>query len=301
MQGRPLVSIAVPVYNAESSIRNALDSIKAQTYANLEILICDNASTDRTSEICLDYAARDPRFRYHRNTANIGQTRNFRLALEMASGELFMWTCADDMRPRTAVEHLVSALLRNDRAVMAHGPVIAKGKNFEMEVANEMDLSSALPAQRVRAFTLGLRHNSMIHGLYRRSALKGLTLGAHYGQDYLFTLQVCLKGPVEYIRHPMIIYWEKGTMPILDPIGAQETLPLRGLIRGHGTKGKCLKVLITGCKYLLKGRDVPLLERMEAAAAHLTTFGRLYRRGLVMDSISLFLRPWTGRPKWTGT
>ena len=78
---------------------------------------------------------------------------------------------------------------------MAHGPVIAKGKGFEVEVSNEMDLSSASAADRIRTFTRGIRHNSMIHGLYRRSALKEVILGAHYGQDYLFCLQVCLWAP----------------------------------------------------------------------------------------------------------
>ena len=297
----PRVSIAVPVYNGEPSIRSTLESLQAQTYTNLEILICDNASTDRTREICDEYAAGDPRIRYYRNAANIGQTRNFRRALDLATGEFFMWTCADDVRPSRAVEHLVAALVNNRRAVMAHGPVIAKGKSFEVQVSNEMDLSSASAADRIRTFTRGIRHNSMIHGLYRRAALKGLILGAHYGQDYLFTLQVCLEGPIEYIQHPMIIYREKGTGPSTDPINPPTTLPLRGLIRGRGTKGKCLTVLLTGSKYLLKRRDITFRERAAAVAAHLSTFARMYRRGLILDGVSLLLRPLTGRPKWTGS
>ena len=108
-------------------------------------------------------------------------------------------------------------------------------------------------------------------------------------------------GPVEYVHCPMITYREKGTGPSIDPIGAQRTLPLRGLMRGHGTKGKCLTVLLTGSKYLLKRRDIPFSERVAAVGAHLSTFVRMYRRGLVMDGVSLLLHPLTGRPKWSGS
>src|SRR6266850_54307 len=56
---RPLVSLGIPVYNGEDSVRDALDALLAQTYDNLELIISDNASTDRTSEICQEYATKD--------------------------------------------------------------------------------------------------------------------------------------------------------------------------------------------------------------------------------------------------
>ena len=292
--------MAVPVYNGERTLCHAIESIRAQTYMNLEILVCDNASTDGTSELCQKYAAEDSRMRYYQNSENIGQTRNFRRALELATGEYFMWSCADDARPITAIEHLLKALVKNPSSVMAHGPVIAKGKDFEVEVSNEMDLSSSSAAERIRTFTRGIRHNSMIHGLYRRSALKEVILGAHYGQDYLFCLQVCHVGPVVYVKHPMIIFNERGVGPSIDPIG-QQNLTLRGVVRRRGTKRKCVTVLIIGSRYLLKRRAIPLGQRVAAVAAHLATFGLMYRRGLMMDAVSFFLRPLGGPPQWTGS
>jgi glycosyltransferase involved in cell wall biosynthesis len=296
----PLVTVAVPVYNGERTLCNAIESIQAQTYLNLEIVVCDNGSTDGTHKLCRHYANQDPRVRYYRNSENIGQTRNFQRALELATGEYFMWSCADDARPRNAIKHLVKALVENPDSVMAHGPVIAKGTDFEIEVSNEMDLMSPSAAARIRAFTRGIRHNSMIHGLYRRSVLKDVILGAHYGQDYLFCLQVCHIGPVQYIRHPMIIFHERGSRPSIDPMG-QQNLTFRSVVARRGTKRKCLTVLLIGSRYLLKRRDIPFRQRVEAVAAHLSNFCLVYRRGLVMDAVSFFMRPLSGPPQWTGS
>ena len=69
---KPLVSIGMLVYNGEMHIRQALDSLLAQEYENFELIISDNASTDRTQDICLEYAARDERIRYYRNETNMG-------------------------------------------------------------------------------------------------------------------------------------------------------------------------------------------------------------------------------------
>jgi glycosyltransferase involved in cell wall biosynthesis len=301
MTTEPLVTVAVPVYNGRLTLRNTIESIRAQTYSNLEILICDNASTDGTKELCRQYEIEDSRVRYYWNPKNIGQTKNFHRTLQLATGEFFMWTCADDARPIKAIEHLVKALIEKPGSVMAHGAVIAKGKDFEVQVSNEMDLSSESATERIRTFTSGIQHNSMIHGLYRRNALKEVILGAHYGQDYLFCLQVCLVGPVEYVQFPMIIFYEKGGAPSLDPMGQPRGLTLRHLLRGHGTKGKCLTVLFIGTRYLLKQRKIPMSQRMSAVAAHVSTFGRMYRRGLVMDTVSLLLRPLRGLPQWSGS
>jgi cellulose synthase/poly-beta-1,6-N-acetylglucosamine synthase-like glycosyltransferase len=68
----PRVSIGLPVYNGERFLAGAIASILAQTYTAFELIICDNASTDRTGEICRDFASKDPRVRYHRQPRNFG-------------------------------------------------------------------------------------------------------------------------------------------------------------------------------------------------------------------------------------
>jgi glycosyltransferase involved in cell wall biosynthesis len=92
----PKVSIGFPVYNGEKYVRGALDSLLAQTFTDFELIISDNASTDTTEAICLEYASQDPRIRYLRQSENCGLAANFQLVLDAAKCEYFMWAAADD-------------------------------------------------------------------------------------------------------------------------------------------------------------------------------------------------------------
>jgi glycosyltransferase involved in cell wall biosynthesis len=95
-RNKPLVSIGMPVYNGEKFIREALDSLLAQTFTDFELIISDNASTDNTEAICLEYAAKDARIRYVRQPENRGVLFNFQFVLDEARGEYFMWSAHDD-------------------------------------------------------------------------------------------------------------------------------------------------------------------------------------------------------------
>src|SRR5687768_698587 len=80
----PRVSLGMPVYNGEPFIVEALDSLLAQTFEDFEIVICDNASTDGTEEICRMYAEKDERIRYFRNRTNYGYINNFNLTFRLS-------------------------------------------------------------------------------------------------------------------------------------------------------------------------------------------------------------------------
>ncbi|OHB34086.1 MAG: hypothetical protein A2Y09_05285 [Planctomycetes bacterium GWA2_39_15] len=98
----------MPVYNGEKYIREAVDSLLAQTFTDLELIISDNASTDGTEAICREYAARDTRIRYIRQRENRGVVANFQFVLAKAIGEYFMWAAADDVWDIIYIETLLS-------------------------------------------------------------------------------------------------------------------------------------------------------------------------------------------------
>jgi glycosyltransferase involved in cell wall biosynthesis len=106
----PRVSIGLPVYNGERYLEGALRSLTEQTFTDFEVVICDNASTDSTAEICGEFAARDARFRYFRNEENLGAARNFNLTLELSRGEYFKWFAHDDLLAPTYLEQCVAVL-----------------------------------------------------------------------------------------------------------------------------------------------------------------------------------------------
>jgi glycosyltransferase involved in cell wall biosynthesis len=68
----PKVNIGLPVYNGQRYLETAIESILAQTYPNFQLVISDNASSDRTEEICRRYAGADARVRFHRQATNLG-------------------------------------------------------------------------------------------------------------------------------------------------------------------------------------------------------------------------------------
>jgi GT2 family glycosyltransferase len=74
---RPRVSIGVPVFNGARHLASCLDSLLAQTYDDLEIVVSDNASTDDTAAICSAYSRHDERIRYIRQQRNIGAAANY--------------------------------------------------------------------------------------------------------------------------------------------------------------------------------------------------------------------------------
>ena len=91
----PNISIIVPVYNAEQWLERCIDSIVAQTYADWELLLIDDGSTDCSGAICDRYAASDPRIQaFHKPNGGVSSARN--LGLDHAQGEWITFVDSDD-------------------------------------------------------------------------------------------------------------------------------------------------------------------------------------------------------------
>lgn len=116
----PRLSIGLPVYNGENYLASALDSLLGQGFSDFELIICDNASTDRTSEICRVFAASDTRIRYHRNETNIGAAGNYNRTLELAQGEYFKWAAHDDVCLPGFLDACIAVLDQQPDVVLCH-------------------------------------------------------------------------------------------------------------------------------------------------------------------------------------
>ncbi len=117
-----LVQICLPTYNGESHLAEALDSLLAQTYRNIEIVIMDNASTDATPRIAQDFARRDNRIRYFRSETFVCAADNWNRAFEKIDphrSEFFMWAGDDDLWSSNYVERLIQPLIKNRHLVLS--------------------------------------------------------------------------------------------------------------------------------------------------------------------------------------
>lgn len=107
----PLISVCIPTYNAKDSIINTLNSVINQTYKHLEIIICDNQSTDNTVELI--QTIEDKRIQLSVNSENFGMVGNFNIVLSKANGVFVKLLCADDVIEADCIEKQVNAFLDN--------------------------------------------------------------------------------------------------------------------------------------------------------------------------------------------
>lgn len=116
----PQVSIGIPAYNGEKYLAEALDGLLAQSFGDFEIVISDNASTDRTAEICRSYQNKDQRIRYFRNERNMGAAWNHNRVFELSSAPLVKWAACDDLHEPSFLERCVAALYDDPGVVLSH-------------------------------------------------------------------------------------------------------------------------------------------------------------------------------------
>jgi glycosyltransferase involved in cell wall biosynthesis len=167
----PRVTIGIPVYNGQKYIRFTLDSLVAQTFGDLEIIVTDNCSTDSTPQIVQEFAARDPRVKYIRNEVNLGPARNYNISVAAASGEYFKWNPHDDVCAPTFIEKCVDVLDRDKSVVLAYPRTNVIDSDGKVSYPYEYELELGDPQPHVR-FGRIVNVNHKIHGAHE---LYGLT------------------------------------------------------------------------------------------------------------------------------
>jgi glycosyl transferase family 2 len=178
--GDPLVSIGMPVYNEEQHLRKTLDSLLAQDFGNLEIIISDNASTDRTAVICQEYSLQDSRVSYYRNETNLGSVPNFNRVFEPARGAFFMWASGHDLYHKTFISRCSALLLTDPSVVLCHPQALwvdVSGQPLEL-ISDSLDTRGVISQlSRLNMVLWRLSRTAYpFYGMIRRSALEQTAL-----------------------------------------------------------------------------------------------------------------------------
>lgn len=200
------VSIGLPVYNGERYLEVAVRSVLAQSWADLELVICDNGSTDRTESICRMFAGQDPRVHYHRNAANIGAAGNFCRTFELSGGAYFRWLSADDFIGATSIEKCLALLECHDDAALAcTRTVFVDESGAEMRAYDEVQaLEHATAFDRFRAAFEQDPWCNAVYGLARRDTLvKTGLLGAFPGSDKALLVELAMHGCILEVPEPL--------------------------------------------------------------------------------------------------
>lgn len=197
LASRPKVSVCLPVYQGQAYVADAIRSALSQSFADLELVISDNASTDRTGEICRAAAENDPRVRYSRSDVNRGLAWNHNRAFELARGEFAMWMGHDDMLTPTYVARCLEALEQNPDAVVCStwsNDIDEKGEVVRQVVLPAVAESPRV-SERYRDTVQYEQRCDVVFGLMRSDVLRQTQLhGGIHGSDWVLMAEMALRG-----------------------------------------------------------------------------------------------------------
>lgn len=204
----PLVSIGCAVYNGEATLERALRPLVEQTYRNVEVIISDDCSTDRSREIYERFARSDPRIRILHNEKNLGVTKNFNRLVHAARGKYFMWADQDDIRDRTFVEKTIAPLEADPGAVICHSHtgVFQGDPNHVRYVITLHGVEGVEPLVRRYLRFLVYYSDTVLYGLIRTEALKQTQIYRDVlGSANALLFELLLRG--KFIEVPEVLYF----------------------------------------------------------------------------------------------
>ena len=204
----PLVSVGIPIRNAENRLALVIEGVLAQSYPNLEIIISDNASTDDSLAIARAFSNMDNRIKVYSSEINRGFV-NFKLCLESSSGVFFVWIADDDWHSNTFVEDCVSCLLSNIDTITATSVDCFEGKEREVTSWRTTELIDESASVRKRSlYKCMFQSQGFFYGVHRTDLLRSIKFPPRFipGWDWLIILQLASKGKIRRLKgNPQII------------------------------------------------------------------------------------------------
>lgn len=200
MKSAPSVSVLMTSFNRERYIAEAIESVLASTFTDLELVVSDDRSKDRTVEIAQSYAAKDPRVKVFINEQNLGDYKNRNAAAQRATGKYIKYVDADDYIYPWGLQILVES--------MEAFPEAAWGLcSLEQDEHRPFPFQlSTAEAYRYNYFGPGIFHKAPLSSIIRREeflAIGGFSGKQHLG-DYEFWHLMALRYPVVLMPHGIV-------------------------------------------------------------------------------------------------
>ena len=167
------ISVIVPVYNVEKYLARCVDSILAQTYENLEVILVDDGATDRSGLICDEFASKDSRVKViHKKNGGLSSARN--AGLETAAGEYIAFVDSDDWIEPDAYAHMMQLMKKHQVKLVCGGRYDVSGKTGERKVGLCPKREEVISGEELagRIFLWAGCDSSACDKLYHRSLLE---------------------------------------------------------------------------------------------------------------------------------
>lgn len=209
----PLISIIIPVYNAEKYLHQCLDSVVAQTYTNWECLLIDDGSKDSSGVICDEYAAKDSRFRvFHKENGGVSSARN--LGIKNIKGDWVIFYDSDDYIPENAIISFVPYLADSKIDSLAGNYINVRSdlSKFESNTVSKSTLYSVSDALKLFfIYPLNGFQGYLWNRIFRRAIIDENNLlfneNISYKEDGLFLVQFIVASGLNIVFIPDIVYF----------------------------------------------------------------------------------------------
>jgi glycosyltransferase involved in cell wall biosynthesis len=200
----------MPVYNGAEYICDAIDSILAQTHSDFELVISDNASTDQTEAISREYAARDPRVKYHRNPLNVGASENYNSVFRRSVAPLFKWASCNDYCAPQFLERCVEILNTQPDVVLVYPrtrlfrDTIDAAEDYD----DDLDIRDDDPVVRFDQIIARMKLNNIMNGVMRAAPLRRTNLiQPFFASDCALMAELALYGKV--VEQPEFMFYRR--------------------------------------------------------------------------------------------
>ena len=217
----PLVSIIVPIYNAEKALNRCIDSILAQDYRNFELILMDDGSKDRSPQICDEYAAKDPRIRViHKPNSGVSATRN--AALDVARGEYIQFLDSDDWITPDATKLFVRSAVQSgcDLVIADFYRVVGESLSHKGDIEKEGLLTREEYANFMMENPADFYYGVLWNKLFRRDIIEKHHLRMDpeisWCEDFLFNLEYLRRSQTVYALQAPVYYYVKTKGSLVD-------------------------------------------------------------------------------------
>jgi len=203
MSQKPRVTIGLPTLNGSATLARALDSLQAQTYEDFRVVVSNNASTDRTAELCEEYCRRDSRFFHHRHEARIPGQINWQWAMEQTGTPYFMWLGDDDHLSPDFLAGTVEYLDAEPGCGAVTGVSVYRTDNpSDPAIWTVPRGQIAVKAEdRLTQYIEFLTDNSELYSLCRVESVKGLEFLDVHGWDWILMGDIVWRTPLAVLPH----------------------------------------------------------------------------------------------------
>lgn len=208
---QPLISVIVPVYKVEDYLKTCIDSIRNQTYQNLEIILVDDGSPDRCGEMCDAFAGEDSRIRViHKENGGLSSARN--AGLDVAAGAYISFIDSDDWIAPDMYERLLDLMLQYKAQVAAGGLQTSTGVHFNLQYPTQSDVEVYTRSGALREITRNQKiTNSACDKLWERKIFTQLRFPVGELYEDMKTLPKCLELIDTAVYDPTPMYFYRMT------------------------------------------------------------------------------------------